>query len=195
MIALPAMVDPTRYRGLYAFDFGDQVSIGYTAGEIRHLRQSPAHQGGTIYEIYRVDESSKIELRGVRDTTFFVQEAICFLRFEGTKARFDFDEISRAALAVPLPCSAELRLARSYAFDPAELTALVYPGWAGHHVSSWLHECRLEPGDRVEGGVDAYRALESSGGITIAMLTLPTSAPPDRSNEEVLNSINQPLQR
>jgi len=195
MFALPAMSDPIRYRGLYAFDFGDHVSIGYTAVEIRHLRQSPAHRSGTAYEVYRVDVSGRIELRGVRDSEFTSQEALCFLRFDGAKARFDFDQISRAAHAHPLPCAAELRLTRSYSFEPGELTALVYSSWAGHVVSSWLHECRLEPGDRVEGGFDAYRALESGGGITISSLRLPTSAPPDRSSEEVLSTINQPLQR
>lgn len=31
---LPPLQDPEKYTGLYIFDFGDHISVGYTADEV-----------------------------------------------------------------------------------------------------------------------------------------------------------------
>ena len=196
MQKLPAIPNPKRYEGLYAYDFGDHVSVGYTAGEIRMLLQVPAHRNGTAYQIYRVDERGGLELRGGLDMSLTLREAVCFLRRDGTTARKDYELILLAAQTRPLPCDAELRLVRSYGFEPSDLTALIYPAWASHLVSGWLGALGLTPGDQVHGGAETYRTLESGGGLTIASCTLPSSMGySDRSEQEVLATTDQPLQR
>lgn len=196
MRTLPAIPNPKPYEGLYVYDFGEHVAVGYTAGEIRVLRQSPAYQNGTTYQIYRVNERGGLELRGVQDTALVLQEAMCFLRKDGGEARRDYEVLVAAAQSRALPCNAELRLVRSYGFEPADLTALIYPGWASHLVAGWLGALQASPGDEVHGGVEAFRTLESGGGLTIASATLPSAMDyTDRSEEEVLASTDRPLQR
>ena len=196
MRPLPAIPNPKHHEGLFVYDFGDHVSVGYTAGEIRMLRQSPAHRNGSAYQIYRINERGGIELRGVQDTSLALREAVCFLRRDGAIARKDYESILTAAQTRPLPCEAELRLVRSYGFEPADLTALIYPAWASHLVSGWLGASGLSPGDQVHGGADACRTLESGGGLTIASCTLPSSMDySDRSEQEVLTTTDRPLQR
>jgi hypothetical protein len=37
---LPKLQKPDRYVGLYVFDFGGQVSVGFTAEEVAELLES-----------------------------------------------------------------------------------------------------------------------------------------------------------
>ncbi len=196
MQKLPSIPNPKHYEGLFLYDFGDHVSVGYTAGEIRVLRHSQAHRKGDAYQIYRVNERGGLELRGVRDTSLALREAVCFLRRDGTSARKDYESILTAAQTRPLLCNAELRLVRSYGFEPPDLTALIYPAWASHLVSGWLGTLGSTPGDQVHGGAEAFRSLESGAGLTIASCMLPSSMDyNDRSEQEVLATTDRPLQR
>ena len=193
---LPHIPNPKQYEGLFVYDFGDHVSVGYTAGEIGVLRRALAHHKGTAYQIYRVNERGGLELRGVQDGGLDSREAICFLRAEAATARKDYEAILFEAESRPLSCNAELRLVRSYGFDPPNLTALVCPGWASHVVSGWLSALGTVPGDQVHGGAQAFRNLESGGGITIATAVLPSKLNySDRSEQDVLSSTERPLQR
>ncbi len=193
---LPPIPNAKQYEGLFIYDFGDHVSVGYTAGEIRLLRHAMAHHKGTAYQIYRVNERGGLELRGVQDPGLSLREAICFLRTDATVARKDYESILFEAQSRPLPCDAELRLVRSYGFEPPDLTALIYPGWASHVVSGWLGDLTSTPGDQVHGGAQALQNLESGGGISIATTVLPSSMDySDRSEQEVLATTDRPLQR
>lgn len=196
MRKLPSIPNPKQYEGLYIYDFGDHVSVGYTAVEIRFLRASQTHRNGTAYQIYRVSEHGGFELRGVQDASLALREALCFLRNDGAIARKDYDQIVAAAAKCPLPCNAELRLVRSYRYEPANLTALIYPASAGHFLASWLGQLKSPPGDQVHGGAEAFRTLESGGGLTIASCQLPSAMDvSDRTEEEVLAATDRALQR
>jgi hypothetical protein len=193
---LPPIPNPSQYEGLFVYDFGDHVSVGYTPGEIHVLRRAMAHHKGTPYQIYRVNERGGLELRGVPDAALALREAICFLRNDAAVARRDYESILSAAQLRPLPCNAELRLVRSYGFDPPDLTALIYPGWASHTVSGWLGTLGTAPGDQVHGGAQAFQILESGGGINIATTILPSKMDySDRSEQEVLSTTDRALQR
>ena len=125
---LPVVEHPERYVGLYVFDFGTHVSIGYTASEIELLRQAASHREGTAYEIYRIDDSGRYELRGACDERLAAQEALCFLHADLTAARSDYDRLTAHAAQHPVPCAAEVILARIAAFDPPGVAAVTYPG-------------------------------------------------------------------
>ena len=64
---IPRVNQPERYAGLFIYDFGDHVSVGYTAEEIDVLTRSELHKSGSAYQIYRVTDGGAMELRGKRE--------------------------------------------------------------------------------------------------------------------------------
>jgi len=193
---LPPIPHPKQYEGLFVYDFGSHVSVGYTAAEIGVLRRSPLFREGSAYQIYRVDQSGGLELRGVQDAVLETKDCLCFLRQESGEGRRDYDRLIIAAQARPLPVPVEARLVRSYGFEPPNLTALIFPAWATVMVSGWLGGLEWAPGDMAAAGSDAFRALHSSGGLTIATSTLAHSGRfSDRTPQEVLASTGLSLQR
>jgi len=50
---LPELESPEKYGGLYVFDFGEQVAVGYTADEIAVLLESQRYADGKAYRIHR----------------------------------------------------------------------------------------------------------------------------------------------
>lgn len=195
MQSLPPISSPDQYADLFVIDFGDHVSVGFTAAEVELLRRVPDYSGLMAYQIYRVHEQGGFELRGVMTAALGQKEAICFLRESGADARSDFETIRRAAEQLLLPVEAELRLLRSYDFRPPDLTALIYPAHASHGISGWLQAAEIRAGDTVEAGPDVIRKVDAAGGMNIRTLTLNHKAPQDRSLEELLLAIDQPVQR
>lgn len=193
---LPPIPNPQRYTGLFVYDFGDHVSVGYTAAEVRILRASSLHRTGQAFQIYRVDESGTIELRGILDDRLDAQEAVCFLRSDGVDARRDYDALINAAHAFPLGCECELQLGKLYDFEPPHVTAMVYFAGMSLVVSGWLSRRVPEAGDLVVGGTDALAQLLASDGVRIATHKLECSSfYRDREEDEVLSAIEEPLQR
>ena len=195
-LVLPPIHNPQRYGGLYVYDFGDHVSLGYTAAEIRVLRESAAHGGGTAYEIYRVDESGAMELRGVLDDRLTRRESLCLLRHDGADARRDYDALRKASDSEPIGCPVEMQLAKLYAFDPPHVTALSYISSATSVVAGWLLRHAPNAGDEVACGSDEHARLAASDGVRIASCELRTKTDfGDRSAEEVLAQVDRALQR
>jgi len=193
---LPAIQEPERYVGLYVYDFGTHVAIGYTAAEVGHLRSSELHRQGMAYQIYRVDEAGVLELRGVLDARLAGMEAVCFLRANPSMARRDFDTITATAAECPLPCAAELHVASLDAFHPPHVTAITYGASATDAISGWLikHGGRL--GDQVVAGLDVFMEFAGSTGERIESCHLPALLDySDRPAQEVLQAVHQPIQR
>jgi hypothetical protein len=182
--------------GLYIYDFKTHVSIGYTALEIRYLRESEAYRGGTAYEIYRATDGGGFELRGARDERLAAREALCFLRRDAVAAGDDYRALQQAAKRHPLPCPTELRLAEVDAFDPPHVTALLYPAAASHALAGWLNRSAFNGGDRAVGGIDAHAEVKAAQDAPIDKCDLPTVIDyQDRSAEEVLRTVDRPVQR
>ena len=200
---LPPLPSSPSYTGLYVYDFprgsvfpAGHVSVGYTAAEIRILHESEAYRDGTAYEIYRVADEGTIELRAILEQRLTAWEAVCFLRADGAAAQRDYEELREAADRAPLPCAAELQLARLYEFDPQNLTGLAYSAAATTMVAVWLEKNGTDAGDRVVGGIDVYAKLASSDGLRIASCHLPTLIDyRDRPAEDVLRTVDKALQR
>lgn len=192
----PSIPEPERYVGLYVYDFGTHVSVGYTAAELCVLRESRAYRHGMAYQIHRVNEAGGIELRGVHVERLTGQEAMCFLRAEAPAAQRDYDTLCAVAAACPLPCIVEMQLAKLQAFDPPHVTALAYAASATDVVAGWLSRYAGHTGDRVIGGIDAYATLIASEGERIASCQLPALLDyKDRPAQEILRSVHDPLQR
>jgi hypothetical protein len=193
---LPPITDPQHYVGLYVYDFKTHVAVGYTAQEIRILRESERYRNGTAYEVYRVNEQGGFELRGALDERLVRREAICFLRHDAGKARGDFDVLRVAAEHRPVPAAVEMTLTKVYEFDPPHVTALAYPAASSTAVSGWLTAIGFEGGDRVVGGIDVHATLAAAGGLSIDSCRLRALLDyEDRSAEEVLAAVQNALQR
>ncbi len=193
---LPPIADPHKYAGLYVYDFGTHVSVGYTASEVRILRESQEYGSGTAYEIYRVTEEGGFELRGVLDQRLGAREAMCFLRANAAAARGDYDELRQAAKRHPAPRTAELHLARLYDLSPPNVTALLYDASATSMMATWLGKLGFHGGDRVIAGIDVHATFAGAQGVRIESCTLPARVNlHNRTPEEVLAAVKDPLQR
>ena len=196
MIRLPSIRDPERYVGLYIYDFGTHVSIGYTAAEIRVLRGSEAYRGGTAYEVYRVTEAGGYELRGVLDERLAAREAICFLRKDGLAARRDYDTLHGMAKASPAPCAVEMHLADVPDFSPPHAAVLLYAAVASAVLSGWLGRCGFHGGDRVIAGIEVHGAYVGADASRIDSCRLAALLDyADRSAEDVLKAVDRTVQR
>jgi hypothetical protein len=95
-----------------------------------------------------------------------------------------------------MPCLVEMLLAENEAFDPPHVTGLSFPAAAAVVVAGWLAKHVAEAGDRVVGGAQAYGTLAGSKESRIESCQLPTLMDyTDRSMEDVLRSVGDPLQR
>jgi len=193
---LPPIRDTRRYAGLYVYDFGTHVSVGYTAGEIGVLRRSAEHRHGTAYVIYRVTEEGGMELRGVGDERIGAREAMAFLRADAQAARSDYDTLRKLAGATPPPCTIEARLGKVYNLTLPNVSTLLYPAAASVGVSAWLAEIGFRGGDTVSAGPESQSTNLSGEGLQIDSCRLAgLTDDQDRSAEAVLAAVAELLQR
>lgn len=196
MLRLPPVHDPQRYAGLYVFDFGTHVSVGYTAAEIALLCTHPDYREGKAYQIYRVTEEGGFELRGVRESTLLSGDATVFLRADPARARADYSALRAAAQREPPPSAIELVLAKGYQFDPPELTALLCSASAADLTAGWLSRIDFRGGDDVLVGPQVRAAIDSLDGLRLSSCVLAGIGEiADRSSEEVLRRVGDAVQR
>ncbi len=193
---LPPLNAPQRYVGLFVYDFGNHVSVGYTAEEINILRGDPQHAGGTTYRIHRVDQDGTIELQGMTPHSLEGEEALVFASAIRERADADFKAVCTFAETKPLPCHAQLEQVVLPASDLPHVVALIYPSHAAVQVSAWLAQAAFEGGDRVTGGIEALVALRSAHPELIQrceLSTCPELAP--RTASQVLGTVHLAVQR
>jgi hypothetical protein len=187
--------DPHVYLGLYVYDFGTHVAVGYTAAEVLVLRQSKEFSGGKAYQIYRVGEGGSIELRGVLDERLHAREAMCFLRGTADAARRDYEELRSNADRRPVSAPVELLLVQRNGWTPPHVTAMTYPAANSHAVAQWLNEAAFSGGDDVVGGLDVYRELMQAPQVIESCRLRSRINYQDRPAAEVLRSTHEPVQR
>ncbi len=192
---LPALSDPRKYTGLYVFDFGDHVSVGYTGAEISILLASERFRSGQAYRIHRVLPDGTIHLQGVSRDTFSQQDGLFFLRSSEVAARADFNALRRAAEASPPPCHMKLHLVASTEAPDLFVTAVLFPAESTHDASAWLQRIAFEGGDQVTGGVHETSEYHSAGYRTIDQTQLWAAGPTGRSQGEVLATTHLAVQR
>ncbi len=153
MRGLPKLDDAVRYTGLYVFDFGDSVAVGYTADEIAVLLESEEYADGKAYKIHRAYPDGRLELKGVSTTRFRTEDGLFFYRAESAAAREDFEALRRLAEATPPPCRCKLHLSRIPGATTPDVVALIYPAEYGDELAAWLKTVDYTGGDFVEGGI------------------------------------------
>lgn len=193
---LPRLPDPGRYSGLYAFDFGDHVSVGYTAEEIEVLLRAPAYAAGRAYKIRRIQPDGSIELIGVSRIRTRDTEGLVFRRTNLDDARQDFEELRRVAAAWPPPSAIRMELAHLRGGRGGYAIALSYAAEYADEVARWLARTGYGGGDDVDGGPAALEVYRAAGPQIMDQASF--DAPADRrprAAAEVLARVNWPLQR
>ncbi len=196
MRGLPKLDEPVRYAGLYVFDFGDSVAVGYTAHEIGVLLESEKYADGKAYKIHRAYPDGRLELKGVSSVRFRAEDGFFFYRREASEARRDFDELKRLAETTQPPCRCKLHLAKIAGATTPDVVALIYPAEYGDEMSAWLEQVGYDGGDIVEGGpsqvTDYYQARTTRLDAHQMWGTLDETS---RPAEEVLASTHLVVQR
>jgi len=193
---LPRLNSPEKYTGLYIFDFGEQVAVGYTADEVAVLLESEAYAEGKVYRIHRALPDGTMELAGVAREKFNLEDGLLFWRQQVREARADFEELRRAAADIAPPCRMKLQLAKIDGAAPAYLSALIFPAEFTHDVADWLHAVDFDGGDVVEGGPSQVSDYYHAQPLIIDRHQLwSASSGTSRQPEEVLASVHEPIQR
>lgn len=152
---LPKLQRPDKYVGLYIFDFGDHVGVGFTAEEVAELLESERYKNCKVYKIHKAYPDGRLELKGVPAERFQLEAGMFFYSSESETARRDFQQLFSLAVRSSPPCRAKLHLAK-YG-DAKFVVALIYPAEHDDEVSSWLLAGQYKTSGAAEGGTGAVQ--------------------------------------
>jgi len=152
---LPKLQKPEKYVGLYIFDFGDHVGVGFTAEEVAELLESEKYKDCKVYKIHKAYPDGKLELKGVRAEIFQLEAGMFFYSSDFETTRRDFRQLVNLAVKTAPPCRAKVHLAK-YSNDKFTV-ALVYPAEYDDEVSSWLLDGEYKTAGAAEGGIEAVQ--------------------------------------
>ncbi|MCZ6654270.1 MAG: hypothetical protein O7D91_14735 [Planctomycetota bacterium] len=193
---LPRLNYPELYQGLYVFDFGEHVAVGYTAEEIEVLLGSPEFKGGRAYKIHHATAAGELSLRGLSRMDVNVREGMVFYRASADASRGDFEALKQSATTSAPPAVLHWRLGCDSQAEMPECTVLSYAAEASDRVGRWLEAIGFAGGDQVEAGThlaDYFARPETVEHEHLAIAPDPRyhSRPP----AEVLASVHKPVQR
>ena len=193
---LPKLEAPEKYTGLYIFDFGEQVAVGYTAREIAVLLESDQYRNGKAYRIHRAAPDGTMEIKGVARERFAAEDGLFFYRESEGAAREDFDDLAALAGETPPPCRMKAVLAKIDG-DPAQyVAAIIFPAEFTDDVADWLNEADYAGGDIAEGGISQVTQFNGPDVRTFETRQFWPAADDDsRSAEEVLANTDRAIQR
>jgi len=152
---LPELQKPEKYIGLYIFDFGDHVGVGFTAEEVAELLESEKCRNGKVYKIHKAYPDGRLELKGVPNEIFQLEAGMFFFSSELETARQDFKGLVNLAVKSSPPCRAKVHLAK-YS-DDKFVVALIYPAEYDGEFSTWLLDGEYRTNGAAEGGIVAVQ--------------------------------------
>ena len=191
---LPELQKPEKYVGLYIFDFGGHVGLGFTAEEVAELLESEKYRDGKVYKIHRAYHDGRLELKGVLAETFQLEAGMFFYSGDLETARRDFKGLVNLAVRTAPPCRAKVHLAK-YG-DDRYVAALIYPAEYDDRVSSWLLEGNYRTSGAAEGGIEAVqRYYDHNAEILDRHQLFGKSDSMNRTGQELLASLKRAVQR
>ncbi len=191
---LPELKKPEKYVGLYIFDFGDNVGVGFTAEEVGELLESEKYHHGKVYKIHRAYPDGRIELKGVPAETFQLEAGMFFYSDDLKTARQNFKNMVNLAVKLSPPCRAKVHLAKYT--DDGFVVALIYPAEYDDEISSWLLKGDYAAQGAANGGVGAVQNYyDSEAEILDRHQLLGTSESISRTGQELYASLKLAVQR
>lgn len=152
---LPTIQDAKRYTGLYVVDFGGQSAVGFTAQEVAELLESEQYKHIKVYKIHNAYPDGKMELRGVRNETFQLEEGMFFYAADESAARNDYKRLTDIAVTSAAPSRAKAHLAKLS--DNEFVTALIYPAEYDDEFSRWLLDNKYCTAGAADGGTSTVQ--------------------------------------
>jgi len=191
---LPKLEKPDKYIGLYIFDFGEHVGVGFTAQEVAELLESEKYKDGKVYKIHRAYPDGKLELKGVPAEKFQLEAGMFFYSSDLETAEGDFKRLVNLAVRSSPPCRAKVHLAK-YSGDKFAV-ALIYPAEYDDEVSLWLLDGEYKTAGQAFGGVGAVqRYYDSTPEVLDRHQLFGKSELISRTGEELLASLKVAVQR
>jgi hypothetical protein len=191
---LPELEKPEKYIGLYIFDFGDHVGVGFTAEEVAELLESEKYKHGKIYKIHKAYPDGRLEIKGVPSETFQLEAGMFFYSSELQTARRDFKALVNLAVKNAPPCRAKVHLAKYE--DDKLAVALIYPAEYDSEFSSWLLDGNYRTAGAVEGGVGVVqRYYDQEPEVLDRHQLFGQSETISRTGSELLSSVKRAVQR
>ncbi len=191
---LPKLEKPDKYIGLYIFDFGEHVGVGFTAQEVAELLESEKYKDGKVYKIHRAYPDGKLELKGVPTQTFQLEAGMFFYSNDLGTATKDFKQLINLAVQTAPPCRAKVHLTK-YS-DEKFVVAMIYPDEYDDEVSSWLLEGRYKTTGAAEGSAGAVqRYYDQAPEILERHQLFGKFEYESRTGEELLASVKLAVQR
>jgi hypothetical protein len=191
---LPELQKPDKYVGLYIFDFGDHVGVGFTADEVAELLESEKYREGKVYRIHRAYPDGRLEIKGVPAQTFQLEAGMFFYSDDLETAQRDFKALVNLAVRTSPPCRAKVHLGK-YS-DEKYVVTLIYPAEYDDSVSSWLLGGEYKTSGAAEGGIEAVqRYYDQKVEILDRHQLFGTTEWISRTSEELLVSLKRAVQR
>jgi hypothetical protein len=191
---LPELPNPKKYVGLYVFDFGEHVGVGFTAQEVAELFESEKYKNCKAYKIHRAYPDGKLELKGVRAEIFQLEAGMFFYSSDLKTAKRDFKGLVNLAVKTAPPCRAKVHLAKYN--DNKFVTALIYPAEYDDEISDWLLDGDYKTTGAAEGGTEAVqRYYDCKLQILDRHQLFGKSEYQSRTGEELLASVKLAVQR
>ena len=194
IMELPKLKKPEKYTGLYIFDFGEHVGVGFTAEEVAELLDSESYKHCKVYKIYRAYPDGRLELKGVPAETFQLEAGMFFYSSELEIAKRDFKQLVNLAVKAAPPCRAKVQLAK-YS-DERFVVAFIYPSEYDDQASSWLLDGEYKTSGAAEGGIEAVqRYYDHKPRILDRHQLFGKSESVSRTGRELLASVKLAVQR
>jgi hypothetical protein len=193
---LPALTDPVKYTGLYIFDFGDHAAVGYTAEEIKILLAEEKYAGGEVYRIYRAHADGTLDLCSVNPQSWSQTTGIVF-RFDDKIAALQaMDELASLVAEASPPGEVEAVVVQKEDEDTFSYALVLrYNADLDDAVASWLIKIDYQAGENVEAGQSAMMKI-LDGGVELCRQRFDAGDfRRSRLREEVLTSVDRPIQR
>ncbi len=193
---LPALRDPVRYAGLYIFDFGEgRVAVGYTAQEIEYLLADPRYECGQVYKIYRANTDGTLEIRGVNPLLWRFPAGMVFWFSDRPEAVEAYDELKALSESACPPGEFDLYLVETAGETYPYAMVMRYAQELDDAIAAWLLKINYEAGEFTEGGNKLITQLLTKSTELLAERLGAEGFRKSRSRDEVLESVDQAVQR
>ncbi|MFA5864635.1 MAG: hypothetical protein WC975_08090 [Phycisphaerae bacterium] len=192
---LPLLSDPVKYAGLYIFDFGDHVAVGYTAEEIEFLLADPKSAKGTVYKIYRAYPNGTLEIRGVNPLMWNLSTGLIFWFKDHPEAIEAYEKLKSLASDIGPPGDFDLFLVNKLENEFPYALVMRYIREIDDAIAAWLLKINYHAGQHVEAGTKLITQLLANSTELLRECFDAESFRKSRTRQEVLEATDQPIQR
>ena len=191
---IPKTEKPQSYVGLYAMDFGETSSLGYTATEVARLLESERFAEVKVYKVHRARPDGTMELAGVSNERFQLESGMFFQGLDEASSRRDYETLLSESQKMAPPCRAKWQLAQDN--KGQFICGLIYPAEYDEEMGRWLTEIGFVTKGVVEAGVSQVQRYHQQDFVVERREQLwANESILDRDLETLLDCVGLELQR